>query len=116
MSSEEMSARHERDLPRLGQSPARALAGDFVGLPDGDGFAVVDWLREHERLVAVPIVVYTRSRPDRGRARTARTADRRLSQGVTLARRLRSPGSRPARAHDSPTRGRPAMPGLGWGS
>lgn len=30
-----------------------------LGLPDGDGFSVVDWLREHERLGAVPIIVYT---------------------------------------------------------
>ena len=30
-----------------------------LGLPDGDGFSVVDWLREHELLGAVPIVVYT---------------------------------------------------------
>ncbi len=30
-----------------------------LGLPDGDGFSVIDWLREHERLGAVPIMVYT---------------------------------------------------------
>jgi len=30
-----------------------------VGLPDGDGFWVADWLRQHERLRSVPIVVYT---------------------------------------------------------
>jgi CheY-like chemotaxis protein len=28
-------------------------------LPDSDGFAVVDWLRRHERLHTVPLVVYT---------------------------------------------------------
>jgi PAS domain S-box-containing protein len=30
-----------------------------VGLPDIDGIGVVDWLRLHERLSAVPMVVYT---------------------------------------------------------
>jgi CheY-like chemotaxis protein len=30
-----------------------------VALPDGDGFWVADWLRQHERLRSVPIVVYT---------------------------------------------------------
>jgi PAS domain S-box-containing protein len=30
-----------------------------VGLPETDGFAVVDWLRRHERLSALPMVVYT---------------------------------------------------------
>lgn len=28
-------------------------------LPEGDGFAVVDWLRQHNRLCKVPLVVYT---------------------------------------------------------
>jgi len=30
-----------------------------IGLPEADGFEVVDWLRRHERLRAVPLVVYT---------------------------------------------------------
>ncbi|MDQ3759366.1 MAG: response regulator [Actinomycetota bacterium] len=30
-----------------------------VGLPEADGFQVVDWLRHHERLSAVPMVIYT---------------------------------------------------------
>jgi PAS domain S-box-containing protein len=30
-----------------------------VGLPETDGFEVVDWLRRHERLSALPLVVYT---------------------------------------------------------
>lgn len=30
-----------------------------VGLPEGDGFWVADWLRQHEQLRNVPIVVYT---------------------------------------------------------
>ena len=48
-----------------------------VGLPEGDGFWVVDWLRQHERMRNVPIVVYTardlnaaeRRRLDMGRTR-----------------------------------------------
>jgi PAS domain S-box-containing protein len=30
-----------------------------IGLPDGDGFNVVDWLRQHENLAHLPVVVYT---------------------------------------------------------
>jgi CheY-like chemotaxis protein len=30
-----------------------------IGLPEADGFDVVDWLRHHEHLRALPIVVYT---------------------------------------------------------
>ncbi|MEO1399986.1 MAG: response regulator [Cyanobacteria bacterium J06635_1] len=30
-----------------------------LALPDGDGFAVVDWLRQHNQLCRVPLVVYT---------------------------------------------------------
>ena len=30
-----------------------------IGLPEADGFEVVDWLRRHERLSALPVVVYT---------------------------------------------------------
>ena len=30
-----------------------------IGLPEADGFEVVDWLRRHERLSTLPIVVYT---------------------------------------------------------
>jgi DNA-binding response OmpR family regulator len=30
-----------------------------IGLPDGDGFNVVDWLRQHENLVNMPLVVYS---------------------------------------------------------
>ena len=47
-----------------------------LGLPDGDGFAVVDWMREHDRLRQVPLVVYT--------ARDLNQADReRLALGET---------------------------------
>jgi PAS domain S-box-containing protein len=30
-----------------------------IGLPDGDGFNVVDWLRQHESLSHLPLVVYS---------------------------------------------------------
>jgi PAS domain S-box-containing protein len=30
-----------------------------IGLPDGDGFNVVDWLRQHESLAHLPLVVYS---------------------------------------------------------
>ena len=30
-----------------------------IGLPDGDGFNVVDWLRQHESLAQLPLVVYS---------------------------------------------------------
>ena len=30
-----------------------------IGLPDGDGFNVVDWLRQHESLAKLPLVVYS---------------------------------------------------------
>jgi CheY-like chemotaxis protein len=30
-----------------------------IGLPDGDGFNVVDWLRQHEDLARLPLVVYS---------------------------------------------------------
>jgi PAS domain S-box-containing protein len=47
-----------------------------IGLPDGDGFNVVDWLRQHETLAGLPLVVYS------GRQLT--TAERRqLTLGPT---------------------------------
>jgi len=30
-----------------------------IGLPDGNGFDVVGWLRTHERLACLPLVVYS---------------------------------------------------------
>ena len=30
-----------------------------IGLPDGDGFNLVDWLRQHENLSRLPLVVYS---------------------------------------------------------
>lgn len=48
-----------------------------LGLPECDGFAVVDWLRQYQRLSHVPLVVYT--------ARDLDESDRqRLKLGQTL--------------------------------
>ncbi|MFQ4146436.1 PAS domain S-box protein [Chlorogloeopsis sp. ULAP02] len=48
-----------------------------LGLPECDGFTVVDWLRQHNRLCQVPLVVYT--------ARDLDESDReRLRLGQTL--------------------------------
>jgi PAS domain S-box-containing protein len=48
-----------------------------LGLPESDGFTVVDWLRQHNRLCQVPLVVYT--------ARDLDESDReRLRLGQTL--------------------------------
>jgi PAS domain S-box-containing protein len=41
-----------------------------IGLPDGDGFNVVDWLRQHESLARLPLVVYS--------GRDLSTAERRM--------------------------------------
>jgi len=37
-----------------------------VGLPEVDGFEVIEWLRRHERLRAIPVVVYTARDLDEG--------------------------------------------------
>ncbi len=54
---------------RLAHSLEQALEACFafqphllvldIGLPDGDGFNVVDWLRKHEGLARLPLVVYS---------------------------------------------------------
>jgi PAS domain S-box-containing protein len=47
-----------------------------LGLPEQDGFAVVDWLRHHNRLCQVPLVVYTAqdlNDPDRERLKLGQT-------------------------------------------
>ncbi|VEP13387.1 putative Histidine kinase [Hyella patelloides LEGE 07179] len=48
----------QRIMPNL-------LVLDLV-LPEYDGFAVVDWLRQHNRLCDLPLVVYTAQDIDRG--------------------------------------------------
>jgi len=39
-------------------SQPQLLAVD-IGMPDGDGFNLVDWLRQHEELAHLPLVVYS---------------------------------------------------------
>jgi len=49
-----------------------------IGLPEADGFEVVDWLRRHERLSALPVVVYTAKdldETDRERLRLGETTE-----------------------------------------
>ena len=49
-----------------------------IGLPEADGFEVVDWLRRHERLSALPMIVYTARELDEGdreRLRLGRTTE-----------------------------------------
>jgi PAS domain S-box-containing protein len=62
---------------QLSQSLLPDLLVLDLGLPEQDGFAVVDWLRHHNRLCQVPLVVYT--------ARDLSNNDReRLKLGQTL--------------------------------
>lgn len=51
LSGREAIALSQRSIPDL-------LVLDLV-LPDGDGYSVVDWLKQHDRLHFVPLVVYT---------------------------------------------------------
>ena len=49
-----------------------------IGLPEADGFEVVDWLRRHQRLSALPVVVYTAKdldETDRQRLRLGETTE-----------------------------------------
>ena len=46
-----------------------------IGLPEADGFEVVDWLRRHERLNALPMVVYTASDLDEADGERLRLGD-----------------------------------------
>jgi CheY-like chemotaxis protein len=48
-----------RQAVKLSQVVAPSLIILDIMLPDTDGFAVVDWLRQHDRLRDVPIMVYT---------------------------------------------------------
>jgi PAS domain S-box-containing protein len=48
-----------RDAIQLSQQVIPDLLVLDLGLPTDDGFAVVDWLRQHNRLCRVPLVVYT---------------------------------------------------------
>jgi PAS domain S-box-containing protein len=54
---------HHADSGRQAVEMAQQVHPDLllldVGLPDMDGFRVVDWLRRHDRLRRLPLVVYT---------------------------------------------------------
>ena len=70
-------ARTGREAIQLSQRLIPDLLILDLGLPEGDGFAVVDWLRHHNRLCRVPLVVYT--------SRDLNESDRdRLKLGQTL--------------------------------
>jgi CheY-like chemotaxis protein len=66
-----------REAIQLSQNLIPDLLVLDLGLPECDGFAVVDWLRQYQRLCHVPLVVYT--------ARDLDESDRqRLKLGQTL--------------------------------
>ncbi|WP_088889547.1 PAS domain S-box protein [Leptolyngbya ohadii] len=74
---ETFHAQTGRDAIQLSQQVIPDLLVLDLGLPADDGFAVVDWLRQHNRLCRVPLVVYT--------ARDLNDCDReRLRLGQTL--------------------------------
>jgi PAS domain S-box-containing protein len=56
---ETFHAQTGRDAIQLSQQVIPDLLVLDLGLPVDDGFAVVDWLRQHNRLCQVPLVVYT---------------------------------------------------------
>jgi PAS domain S-box-containing protein len=61
-----------REAVQLSQKLNPSLIILDLMLPDTDGFAVVDWLRQHDRLRDTPIMVYTaRDLDDEQRARLA---------------------------------------------
>ena len=70
-------AQKGREAIQLSQHILPDLLVLDLNIPDGDGFAVVDWLRQHNRLCRTPLVVYT--------AKDLNNADReRLKLGQTL--------------------------------
>ena len=57
-----------------------------IGLPDGDGFNVVDWLREQESLPRLPLVVYSgRDLTPAGRRQADAGSDLLSHQGARAA-------------------------------
>lgn len=56
---ETFHARTGREAIQLSQRVIPDLLVLDLGLPTDDGFVVVDWLRQHNRLCRVPLVVYT---------------------------------------------------------
>ncbi|ABA22037.1 PAS/PAC sensor hybrid histidine kinase [Trichormus variabilis ATCC 29413] len=70
-------AQKGREAIQISQNIIPDLLVLDLGLPEWDGFAVVDWLRQHQHLYHVPLVVYT--------ARDLDESDRqRLKLGETL--------------------------------
>ena len=73
---ETFHAQTGRDAISLSQRVTPSLLVLDLVLPDGDGFAVVDWLRRHDHLRQIPLIVYS--------ARDLTGADRsRLKLGST---------------------------------
>ncbi len=65
-----------------------------IGLPDGDGFNVVDWLRQHESLARLPLVVYSGRELSPDRAPPAHARPHLFSgQGPRAAAAARSSGA-----------------------
>ncbi|PSB60677.1 histidine kinase, partial [filamentous cyanobacterium CCP1] len=56
---ETFHAQTGRDAIQLSQQVIPDLLVLDLGLPANAGFAVVDWLRQHNRLSRVPLIVYT---------------------------------------------------------
>ncbi len=56
---ETFHARSGREALRLSQRVVPDLLVLDIGLPDHDGFTVVEWLRTQERLHQIPLLVYT---------------------------------------------------------
>jgi PAS domain S-box-containing protein len=52
-------ASNGREAVQMSQKAQPSLIILDLMLPDTDGFAVVDWLKQHDRLCDVPILVYT---------------------------------------------------------
>ncbi|QLE59483.1 PAS domain S-box protein [Nostoc sp. TCL26-01] len=53
------SAQTGREAIQVSQNLIPDLLVLDLGLPECDGFAVVDWLRQHQKMCHVPLVVYT---------------------------------------------------------
>jgi CheY-like chemotaxis protein len=67
-----------REALRLAQRVLPDLLVLDLLLPDSDGFAVVDWLRRHEGLKNVPLVVYTASDLDASQREQLRLGETRF--------------------------------------
>ena len=77
-------ARSGREAMRLGRALAPDLLVLDLALPGGDGFSIVEWMREQPWLSTVPVIVYTAfdlDEADRNRLRLGET--RFLTKGRT---------------------------------